>query len=272
MALIGANVFLPLFFQLVEGASPSIAGLMVAPLMGGLITSSMIGGRLVSATGRYKIFAVWGLATASIAYAVMAFVARYGSNTILIEAALALLGIGIGLVMPNLTTAIQNAVARAHLGGCHLDQRLLPPARRLLRRRRLGRSHDRPVAPPAAASLDRKGPRGRFTLLEGSVDQIVSSAPPTSTSPSSKPTATPSAAPSWPAAPSPRSRSWSCCSCRNGLARGRDERGGPAIAASNDPTILTMAGSALFSPPSLPHSGLGNSHNFIAAGSENCVR
>ena len=42
MALIGANVFLPLFFQLVRGASPSVAGLMIAPLMGGLIISSMV--------------------------------------------------------------------------------------------------------------------------------------------------------------------------------------------------------------------------------------
>jgi len=173
MALIGANVFLPLFFQLVEGASPSIAGLMVAPLMGGLITSSMIGGRLVSATGRYKIFAVWGLATASIAYGVMAFVARYGSNTILIEAALALLGIGIGLVMPNLTTAIQNAVARAHLGVATSTNGFF---------RSLGGSFGVGVSgalmtgqlhrllPPAWTT---KGPDGR-SLLEGSVDQIAS--------------------------------------------------------------------------------------------------
>jgi EmrB/QacA subfamily drug resistance transporter len=122
MALIGANVFLSLFFQLVKGASPSIAGLMIAPLMGGLITTSMIGGRLVSATGRYKIFAVIGLATASLSYGVMAFVARGAPDAWpipdvwLIEGALTVLGGGIGLVMPNLTTAIQNAVDRAHMG------------------------------------------------------------------------------------------------------------------------------------------------------------
>jgi EmrB/QacA subfamily drug resistance transporter len=116
MALIGANVFLPLFFQLVLGASPSHAGLMIAPLMGGLILSSTIGGRLVSATGRYKIFAVIGLATAALAYSAMAYAATAGADTIEIETALAMLGAGIGLVMPNLTTAIQNAVARNHLG------------------------------------------------------------------------------------------------------------------------------------------------------------
>jgi hypothetical protein len=42
--------------------------------------------------------------------------AGYGASPVEIVAALALLGIGIGLVMPNLTTAIQNAVVRAQLG------------------------------------------------------------------------------------------------------------------------------------------------------------
>ena len=116
MALIGANVFLPLFFQLVRGASPSVAGLMIAPLMGGLITTSMIGGRLVSRTGRYKTLAVWGLAIAALSYGVMGYVAFLGSHPVVIELALTMLGAGIGFVMPNLTTAIQNAVARAHLG------------------------------------------------------------------------------------------------------------------------------------------------------------
>ncbi|MEA2754248.1 MAG: hypothetical protein QOJ54_537 [Aliidongia sp.] len=116
MALIGANVFLPLYFQLVEGASPSSAGLQIAPLMGGLIVTSMIGGRLVSTTGRYKIFAVSGLALATAAYGAMTYIALCGTSPILMEPALALLGAGIGLVMPNLTTAIQNAVTRAHLG------------------------------------------------------------------------------------------------------------------------------------------------------------
>src|SRR5580658_9189331 len=101
MALIGANVFLPLYFQLVEGASASTAGLMIAPLMGGLICSSMIGGRLAAAT---------------VAYAAMAYVAHFGADPVLMETALTVLGIGIGLVMPNLTTAIQNAVERAQLG------------------------------------------------------------------------------------------------------------------------------------------------------------
>src|SRR5262245_25647111 len=61
VALFGAIVFLPLFFQLVLGAAPSRAGLMLSPLMGGVIVASVVGGRLVSRTGRYKFLPVTGL-------------------------------------------------------------------------------------------------------------------------------------------------------------------------------------------------------------------
>ena len=55
MALFAAVVFLPLMFQLLMGASPARAGLMIAPMMGGVIIASFTGGRLVSRTGRYKL-------------------------------------------------------------------------------------------------------------------------------------------------------------------------------------------------------------------------
>ena len=61
MALFAAVVFLPLMFQLLMGASPARAGLMIAPMMGGVIVASFAGGRLVSRTGRYKPLPTVGL-------------------------------------------------------------------------------------------------------------------------------------------------------------------------------------------------------------------
>jgi MFS family permease len=116
MALMGSLVFLPLFFQLVLGASPSHAGLMMAPMMGGVIVASVAGGRLVSATGRYKIFPIIGLAIGTGAFLTLAWSATHGAGVVLIETALIALGCGLGLVMPNLTTAIQNSVERSDLG------------------------------------------------------------------------------------------------------------------------------------------------------------
>jgi EmrB/QacA subfamily drug resistance transporter len=116
MALFAATVFLPLMFQLLMGASPSDAGLLISPMMGGVIVASFSGGRIVSRTGRYKLMPIIGLAVAVLSYLALSFAARHPVGMATIEAILVVMGLGIGFVMPNLTTAIQNAVERAELG------------------------------------------------------------------------------------------------------------------------------------------------------------
>ncbi len=117
MALFAAVVFLPLMFQLLMGASPATAGLMISPMMGGVIVASVVGGRVVSRTGRYKTLPVLGLFAASLAFLGLAWSARARTGAAPVEALLVAMGLGVGLVMPNLITAIQNAVPRAELGG-----------------------------------------------------------------------------------------------------------------------------------------------------------
>ena len=116
MGLFGAAVFLPLFFQLVLGFPPARAGLLMAPMTAGIIISSFAGGRLVSRTGKYKIFPVIGLAAATLAFLAVMWAAAAGAGLIFVEAALITLGLGFGLVMPNLMVAIQNAVLPSELG------------------------------------------------------------------------------------------------------------------------------------------------------------
>src|SRR5690349_3650436 len=53
-ALFGAITFLPLFFQTVNGASPTGSGLRLVPLMLGLLVTSIGSGRVISRIGRYK--------------------------------------------------------------------------------------------------------------------------------------------------------------------------------------------------------------------------
>jgi EmrB/QacA subfamily drug resistance transporter len=110
MGLFGAIVFLPLFLQLVLGYDPAQSGLLMAPMTGGMILTSFIGGRLVSATGKYKVYPVAGLAAATLSFVAVIFAAAYGWSIGVIEAALIVLGCGFGFVMPNLVVAIQNAV------------------------------------------------------------------------------------------------------------------------------------------------------------------
>ncbi len=115
-ALFGSLVFVPLFFQAVLGLSATEAGLRMAPLMGGLIISSVLGGRAVSRTGRLKVFPVAGLALATLADLALARAFSHNASANVLDALLTVLGLGMGMVMPNVTTAIQNAVARADLG------------------------------------------------------------------------------------------------------------------------------------------------------------
>jgi EmrB/QacA subfamily drug resistance transporter len=116
MGLFGAAIFLPLFFQLVLGFTPARAGLMLAPMTGGVVVASFLTGRLVSRTGRHKIFPVVGLAAATLAFLAVMWAAAAGASTGFIEVSLVILGMGFGLVMPNLMVAIQNAVLPVELG------------------------------------------------------------------------------------------------------------------------------------------------------------
>jgi EmrB/QacA subfamily drug resistance transporter len=116
MALFGSLVYLPLFFQLVMGRSPTHAGLLMAPLMAGVILTSVTGGRLVSRTGRYKIFPVIGLFLASASFLAIALSAENAVGVTPLVIALIVLGAGFGFVMPIMTMALQNVVQREDLG------------------------------------------------------------------------------------------------------------------------------------------------------------
>ncbi|MEG0882293.1 MAG: MDR family MFS transporter [Janthinobacterium sp.] len=116
MGLMGASVFFPLFFQLVMGASPAESGVLTVAMMVGLVASSMFNGRVLSRSGKYKMVQVAGLAAALLAFAVLAWAMATSRGYWVIEPAIFLLGTGLGLVMPNMTIAVQNALPLARRG------------------------------------------------------------------------------------------------------------------------------------------------------------
>ncbi len=116
MGMFGALVFVPLYFQLVHGASATEAGLRTAPVMAGLIVSSIFGGRAVARVGRTKPFIVGGLAVAASALSALAVAVRSGVGPDGFDGLLVVLGAGMGMVMPNMTTSVQNAAKPAELG------------------------------------------------------------------------------------------------------------------------------------------------------------
>ncbi|MET9346214.1 MFS transporter [Streptomyces termitum] len=115
IALFGAASYLPSFLQMVEGATATESGLLMLPLMGGIVVASVVSGQLISRTGRYKIYPVIG---AALATAGMALLSRMDIGTPRLTHSLwqAVLGTGIGLIMPVLILAVQNSVRPADLG------------------------------------------------------------------------------------------------------------------------------------------------------------
>jgi MFS family permease len=61
-AMFGAITYLPVFFQIVHGESPTTSGLQLLPLLVGLIICSTGSGIVISKTGRYRAFSITGTA------------------------------------------------------------------------------------------------------------------------------------------------------------------------------------------------------------------
>ncbi|WP_229632178.1 MDR family MFS transporter [Pseudoduganella violaceinigra] len=116
MGLMGATVFFPLFFQVVMGSSPASSGMLTVAMMIGLVGSSIASGRILARTGKYKAVQLGGLVAALIAFATLAWGMEAGWGYWVIEPAIFLLGAGLGLVMPNMTIAVQNALPPARRG------------------------------------------------------------------------------------------------------------------------------------------------------------
>ena len=114
-AMFGAMTFLPLFFQTVRGVSPTASGLRLLPLMVGLFGASIVTGQLVSKGWRYRPFPMLGTAVMTVGLALLGTVGEATSSWVL-GFFMTVLGIGLGLVMQVLVTAVQNAVDGRDLG------------------------------------------------------------------------------------------------------------------------------------------------------------
>lgn len=115
-AMNGAMVFLPLYFQYVQGQTPTHAGLMLSAQIAGTIISSIVGGRLSARRGEFKVFFLVGLGCEFLALGLLAAFAALDLGQIPFLGALAILGVGMGLGMPNATVVVQNAVPPGKLG------------------------------------------------------------------------------------------------------------------------------------------------------------
>ena len=114
-AMFGAIVFLPLFLQVVTGASATNSGLLLLPLMAGLMLTSVGSGRIIARTGRYRSWPIAGMLLGAAGMALLSTmdesVSRLTSSVYMV-----VLGLGMGMVMQVLVLAVQNGAEPTDMG------------------------------------------------------------------------------------------------------------------------------------------------------------
>jgi EmrB/QacA subfamily drug resistance transporter len=113
--MFGAMMTIPLYLQLVNGATPTEAGWLMIPMIVGLMISSIASGQLIARTGRYKIYPIIGTAMLAGAFFLLTF-STYDKPVIFTMAGMLLAGLGLGQLMQTLTLASQNAVGPQDIG------------------------------------------------------------------------------------------------------------------------------------------------------------
>ena len=115
MGMFGGLAALPLYMQIVKGKTPTMAGLLLLPLMLGIMTGSVVSGQAISRTGRYKIFPIMGLTLLVIGLGLMTTI-TVDTSMAVIDVYGAIFGLGLGFNMQTLVLAIQNAVPPQDMG------------------------------------------------------------------------------------------------------------------------------------------------------------
>ena len=114
-AFFGAIIFLPRWFQIVQGYSPTNSGLAALPLMVGLIASSIASGLIVARTGRYKWLTVGAILLMGVSTALMTQL-RADTPVPIVWLWMFIAGIGVGPTFAVFTLIVQNAVPFNMLG------------------------------------------------------------------------------------------------------------------------------------------------------------
>ncbi|MBC8991293.1 MULTISPECIES: MDR family MFS transporter [Micromonospora] len=115
LVMFGSIIFIPLYLQIVKGASPTRSGLLMLPMMAGVIITSIVTGRAMSRIGRYKWFPVAGAAVLVVGMLLFQQL-RVATSLWAAFGYMVVIGIGLGLCMQSLILAVQNAVSVRDLG------------------------------------------------------------------------------------------------------------------------------------------------------------
>jgi EmrB/QacA subfamily drug resistance transporter len=113
--LFGGMMLLPLYMQIVHGATPTEAGFMMLPMVAGMMTASITAGRIISRTGRTRLFPIFGSLTMGVG---MLLLAQIDADTRLwlVMLFMAVVGYGVGNCMQPLILTVQSSVPPTAIG------------------------------------------------------------------------------------------------------------------------------------------------------------
>ncbi|GAB2455105.1 EmrB/QacA subfamily drug resistance transporter [Conyzicola lurida] len=113
--MFGAMMTLPLYLQVVNGATPTESGFLMLPMILGLMISSIVSGQLIARTGKYQYFPRFGTAFLAVGFFVFTF-ASVDKPVWFMMIGMLFTGLGLGQLMQTLTLASQNSVGPRDIG------------------------------------------------------------------------------------------------------------------------------------------------------------
>ena len=113
--MFGAMMTIPLYLQLVKGATPTESGLLMLPMILGMMIASIVSGQVMSRTGSYKWFPRVGTAFMILGFLLFTRL-TWDSPLWFVMIGMFFMGAGLGQLMQTLTVASQNSVGPRDIG------------------------------------------------------------------------------------------------------------------------------------------------------------
>ena len=114
-AMFGGILILPLYMQIVHGASPTMAGLLMLPMVLGMMSGAMVSGNIIARTGRTRVFPRVGSALLVIGLLLLSTTSA-DTSLLVIDLFMLVLGVGLGNCMQPLLLIMQSAVPPSEIG------------------------------------------------------------------------------------------------------------------------------------------------------------
>ena len=115
IGMFGIILYVPLFVQGVLGQTATNSGTVLTPLVLAMTATGMLGGLIISRVKRIKPFTLLGTIVMTFGVYLLTTLG-VGSSTLTVAMFLAVTGLGLGLIMPTVTLAVQSTVPVEILG------------------------------------------------------------------------------------------------------------------------------------------------------------